>query len=198
MLGLWETTEDYDTLKSYLDLERYDAKILESYRNYDRKLEFLSVRTLLTCMLDSSARIIYNGDRKPFLKDRSFNISITHSNHLTSILLSKKRRVGIDVEYMSTKINKIANKFIHPDEYITEDSESRNYHLYVHWCAKEVLYKLCDQANLNFRENLIIEPFEISDEGGINGKVITEDHSEDFDLHFFKFNNYIIVWCCEE
>ncbi|UCG28617.1 MAG: 4'-phosphopantetheinyl transferase superfamily protein [Bacteroidales bacterium] len=197
-LGLWETTEDYDDLKSHLDLEKNELNTLESYRNYERKIEFLSVRTLLTTMLDPSARIIYNGDHKPFLKDKSFNISITHSYKLTSILLSKNNRVGIDMEYMSDKINRISHKFIHTDEYITENRKFRNYHMYIHWCAKEVLYKLCDKPSLNFRENLIIKPFEISDKGSIHGEVQTMKHLEEFELHFFKLNNYIIVWCCKE
>jgi len=198
MLGVWEICEDYDTLRSFLNLEDSDVHSLESFRNQERKLEFLSVRSLLTRMADPSAKIIYNGTRKPFLRDKSFNISITHSYLLTSILLSRNKRVGIDMEYMTDRINKVAHKFISKDEYITEDEALQRYHLYIHWCAKEALYKLCDKPNLNFRENLLISPFQVNEKGVIKGHLDTVPRKEDFDLHYFKHDNYIIVWCCEK
>jgi 4'-phosphopantetheinyl transferase len=197
MLGIWEICEDYDTLRSFLNLEDSDVHSLESFRNHERKLEFLSVRSLLTKMTDPTATIIYNGTRKPFLRDRSFNISITHSYLLTSILLSRDKRVGIDMEYMTDRINKVAHKFISKDEYITEDKALQRYHLYIHWCAKEALYKLCNKPNLNFRENLIISPFQVNEKGVIKGHLDSIMRKEDFDLHYFKYSNYIIVWCCE-
>ncbi len=198
LLGVWEICEEYDTLRALLKLDDSDVHALESFRNHERKLEFLSVRSLLSNMTDPSAKIIYNGTRKPFLRDKSFNISITHSHLLTSILLSRDKRVGIDMEYMTDRINKVAHKFISKDEYITTDKALQRYHLYIHWCAKEALYKLCDKPNLNFRENLIISPFKVNEKGVIKGHLDTETRKENFNLHYFKQNNYIIVWCCEE
>ncbi len=198
MLGVWEICEDYETLRSFLNLEDSDTHALESFRNHERKLEFLSVRSLLTNMTHPSAKIIYNGTRKPSLRDKSFNISITHSHHLTSILLSRNKRVGVDMEYMTDRINKVAHKFISKDEYIIEDKTLQLYHLYIHWCAKEALYKLCDKPNLIFRKNLFISPFQVNEKGVIKGHLDTVLRKEDFDLHYFKHDNYIIVWCCEE
>jgi len=197
LFGLWEIAEDYGTLRSRLNLENSDVDTLESFRNHERKLEFLSVRSLLTQMTNPSAKIMYNGLRKPFLRDKSFNISITHSHLLTSILLSRDKRVGIDMEYMTNRISKVAHKFISNDEYITEDEALHRYHLYIHWCAKEALYKLCNKPNLNFRENLIISPFQIRENGKIRGHLDTNQKKEDFELHYFKHGNYIIVWCCK-
>jgi 4'-phosphopantetheinyl transferase len=198
LLGIWEISEDYDTLRSFLNLENSDVHTLESFRNHERKLEFLSVRSLLTQMTHPSAKIVYNGSRKPFLRDKSFNISITHSHLFTSIILSQDKRVGIDMEYMTDRISKVAYKFISEKEYISEDKEFQRYHLYIHWCAKEALYKLCNKPNLNFRENLIINPFQINEKGVITGHLDIDEKKEDFDLHYFKYNNYIIVWCCKE
>lgn len=198
LLGIWEIQEDYDTLLSRLNLDDSDLNTLESFRNYERKLEFLSVRSLLKKLTNPSAKIIYNGSRKPFLRDNSFNISISHSHLLTSILLSQDKRVGIDMEYMTGRIDKVAHKFVGKDEYITEDKEYQRYHLYIHWCAKEALYKLCNKPNLIFREDLIIRPFKINENGIIKAHLDTEQIKEDFDLHYFKFENYIVVWCCKQ
>ena len=170
-LGIWSIDEDHNELLSKLILNTREQSILNGFRNPERKLEWLSVRTLANAMTGTKVRIVYNADRKPCLEDKSYNISISHSNKLTSILMSKERRVDIDMEYMSHRISKIADRFIHESEKITADPELIKYHLYIHWCAKEALYKICDKRAINFKKNLIIEPFEPDDMGMIYGTV---------------------------
>ena len=141
-LGIWEISENYENLRSRLNLESEEVKTLEGFKNHDRKLEWLSVRTLINELTGESSRIIYNADRKPFLLNNSYNISISHSHLLTSILISRFMRVGIDLEYMSHRISQIAGRFINESERITENSSLVRYHLYIHWCSKEALYKI--------------------------------------------------------
>ncbi len=197
-LGTWEIEEDYETLLSMVNLESKEIERLEGFMNKNRKLEFLSVRVLLQLMINKNARIIYNSTRKPFLKDGSYQISISHSYKYTSILLSKAMNVGIDLEYMSHRISKIAHKFIHPDEVITENPDLIRYHMYIHWCAKEALYKICDKNMLNFKKNLIIKPFELQDQGIIKGIVHSGTKHEKFDMLYYKTNNYVVVLCCKK
>lgn len=197
LLGLWEITEDYDTLYSKINLDTTEKAILDSFLSTDRKLEWLSVRALLVDITgDPEAKIVYNKERKPFLMDGSYNISISHSYKLTSVLMSRNKKVGIDLEFMSHKIKKVAFKFINDDEVICRGSkEKKKRHLYIHWCAKEALYKICDKQNINFKQNLTIEPFELKDEGQIYGWVNNELLHERFLMDFFSIDNYIIVWC---
>lgn len=160
LLGIWEVSEDYNTLLSKLKLDKEEINKLNSFKSEGRKLEWLSVRNLINNLLERKARIIYNADNKPFLKGTTYNISISHSHKLTSIFLSKKNRVGIDLELMSHKISNLSDKFINNQEIITSDPDLRRYHLYIHWCAKEALYKICDKQDINFKENLTIFPFQ--------------------------------------
>ena len=135
--------------------------------------------------------------RKPFLKGNSFNISISHSHQLTSILVSRKKKVGIDLEYMSHKISALSFRFINAHEIITDDINLSRYHLYLHWCAKEALYKICDKQDINFRENLTIAPFRPKERGRIRGRVINPKGVEDFRLRYERMNDYAIVWTCK-
>src|SRR5512142_2358031 len=137
VLGVWKIEEDIDTLRGMLTLDPDDAKRFRGFASNSRKLEFLSVRALLAELLGPEAKIVYNKNNKPFLKDGSRFISISHSHKLTAILLSANEKVGIDLEYMSTNIGAIAFKFINRNERITKESARRRYHLYLHWCAKE-------------------------------------------------------------
>ena len=81
-------------------LDSEEKKRYKGFRSNSRKLEFLSVRALLSELIGKEARILYNKNNKPFLNDGSRFISISHSHKLTAILLSTNEKVGIDLEYM--------------------------------------------------------------------------------------------------
>jgi phosphopantetheinyl transferase (holo-ACP synthase) len=95
---------------------------------------------------------------------------------------------------MSQNIDAFAFKFLNRKEKITKDLNLKKYHLYIHWCAKEALYKICDKEGITIRNNITIEPFELKDAGELKGKVHTEKIKESFDLFYSRYDNYAIVW----
>lgn len=194
MLGIWDITEDYHELFSKLSLQHEEEKILNSFGSDLRKIEWLSVRVLLKEMAGQELSIIYNGNRKPFIQGNSYYISISHSNQLSSILLSKSHKVGIDLEFMSHRISKISHRFINEEEQVTSEEDLKRYHLYIHWCAKEALYKICDKQDINFRKNISIEPFNPERKGALKGLVNNRYRKEYFTLNYFTIDNYIIVY----
>jgi len=198
LLGVWEITEDYDTLYSMVNLAKVEKAKLASFRSVNRKLEWLSVRALVRSMHGEDARIIYNSENKPFLKDSSYSISISHSRSYTAILISRDKRVGIDLEYMSGKISSLGYKFLNENEKITSDQKKEKFHLYLHWCAKEALYKMCNKQDVNFKTGLTIHPFEPEESGFIRGRVVNSIGEEEFDLEYLQNDNYALVWCCKQ
>ncbi len=194
ILGVWKIEEDIRTLLEMVDLDIGDKKKYKAFTSTSRRLEFLSVRALLAELLGKDEHIVYNKNNKPFLKDGSRFISITHSHRLTAILCSVDERVGIDLEYMSSNIGAFAFKFLNRKEKITKIPEQKKYHLYIHWCAKESLYKICDKEGISIRNNITVEPFEVKESGEITGKVHTKKINESFDLFYSRYDNYAIVW----
>ncbi|MCU0471994.1 MAG: 4'-phosphopantetheinyl transferase superfamily protein [Bacteroidales bacterium] len=194
ILGVWKIEEDINTLLNMVVLDTEEKKKYRVFTSTSRKMEFLSVRALLSELLGRDARIVYNKNNKPFLQDGSRFISISHSHKLTSILCSSNERVGIDLECMSSNIGALAFKFLNRKEKITKNPDDRKYHLYIHWCAKESLYKICDKEGINIRKNITIEPFEVKESGEIKGKVQTDKINESFDLFYSRYDNYAIVW----
>lgn len=194
LLGIWTIEEDYETLLSMVSLTNNEIETLNGFQSYQRKLEWLSVRALINNMLEKNCSIVYNIDRKPFLSDNSHNISISHSRNLTSVFLSKSKRVGIDLEFMSHQIHNIAHKFINEEkEIINKDCE--RLHLYIHWCAKEALYKICDKKDINFKNNLTILPFEPANKGKLTGLVNNIYGHDSFEMEYFIVDGYAVVWC---
>ena len=198
LLGVWEITEDFDTLNGMVNLASVEKTKLNSFKNISRKVEWLSVRALVKTMLGKDTRILYNSENKPFVKGNTHTISITHSNNLTAVIIGKDKRVGIDLEFMSGKISRVADKFMNEKENVTSDPEMKKYHLYLHWCAKEALYKICDKQDINFRDGLTIEPFDPEEHGFMNGHVVNGSGEEDFELEYLHHDNYALVWCVKE
>lgn len=198
LLGVWEITEDYDTLYSLVKLDKAERARLESFRSLSRKLEWLSVRALIKSMKGDNSKITYNADNKPFINGGSANISISHSRNLTAILVSPDKRVGIDLEYMSGKISRLGHKFMNTREVLTTKAEEKKFHLYLHWCAKEALFKICDKQDVNFKEGITILPFEPADNGFIRGHVVNSAGEEIFDLEYLHHENYALVWSCKK
>jgi len=194
ILGVWKIEEDQNALLDLVDLDNDEKKKYNSFSSTSRKLEFLSVRALLSELIGRETKIVYNKNNKPFLNDGSRFISISHSHKLTAILLSSNEKVGIDLEFMSTNIAALAFKFINRKEKVTKEIDERRYHLYIHWCAKEALYKICDKEGISIRNNITIDPFKVNESGEIKGHVNTNKINESFDLFYSKYDNYAIVW----
>ena len=149
LFGIWEISETFEELLSEVHLFPGEREKLFKFRSDARKVEFLSVRILLKALIGVCGPIVYSDLKKPYLHQSDLRISISHSKNLTSIMLSNSKKIGIDLEYMSHRISKVQHKFINDDEFITSEESKQKYHLYIHWCAKEALFKICDKQDIN-------------------------------------------------
>jgi 4'-phosphopantetheinyl transferase len=197
LFGIWEIGETFEELFAEVHLFPGERERLFKFRSEARRIEFLSVRVLLKALIGVCGPIVYSDQKKPYLHQSENRISISHSKKLTSIILSKSKKVGIDLEYMSHKISKVQHRYINDDEYITSDKSLQKYHLYIHWCAKEALFKICDKQDISFKQNLTIEAFEPKDYGIIYGWVDNKFWHDKFELDYFTINNYVVVYCCK-
>lgn len=195
--GVWEITEEYDELIADIQFFPGEEKRFHNFGSLERRIEWLSVRVLLKSILGYLPQIRYNENRKPFLVGDSFNLSVSHSKNLTSILISKTQKVGLDLEYMDQDLDRLREKYINNDEYISDDPEASKYHMYIHWCAKEALYKICDKQDINFKKNLTIEPFEPHDCGIFYGWVDNKFWHDKFKMQYFRLKDYVVVICCK-
>lgn len=91
----------------------------------------------------------HNESGKPLLD--GYNISVSHTvNHnggFIAVIYSKGKEVGIDIEYVSNRILKIASRFLRNDEH----PNTINDHL-IFWCAKEAMYKLFSSDDLTYQQ----------------------------------------------
>lgn len=137
----------YDDILIAIDAIPVVSKL--TARERERKAE----RQMLSALVGNE-KLTHDKNGKPLLD--SYNISISHtvfkSGGFIAIMLSKRHNVGIDIEYKSERVMKIASRFLRQDE----APESVNDHL-VYWCAKEAVYKLFSSEDLTYQEMKVNE-----------------------------------------
>jgi phosphopantetheinyl transferase (holo-ACP synthase) len=130
-------------------LNAKDQDTFHSFKSDKRKLEFFHLRVLWESF-NINESIFYKPSGKPFLKEGF--LSMTHSHEKVVIAYSSKKNVGVDIEMISDKIEKVKHKFLHPN-----DNYESLHDLTQLWTIKEAVYKLFDGDNLFFMDNVEVK-----------------------------------------
>jgi len=190
-LLVWEVTENIDELK--LLLRELDENEFEQIVSAKRKLEFLGIRVALNELLGEEVRISYTEERKPYLINKKYEISVSHSGKWIAVMIHPQRLVGVDIEIPTDKIQKIYTRFLSK----TEQGELSNgldlKKLQIAWSAKEVLYKIIGKEAVDFANQLRIFPFEVRDDGEIHAEHIPIKKT--YQLHYIQHSEYTLVYC---
>lgn len=142
-------------------LERKDLYLpsLQKISTENRKREWLAVRVLLRDMLQEEKQIGYLSSGRPYLVDGTFQISISHTKGYVAAGLHPQLPIGIDIEYLSSRVRKIRSRFLTDDEDKNISGEYEDAHLLLHWSAKEALFKVLREEEVDFRQHLHVNPF---------------------------------------
>ncbi len=196
LIGIWKISESAEWLNSKLILDKEDFEIFNSFKTELRKKHWLTYRILLKELIDSKSelKILYNEFGKPYLKNSNYKISVSHSVEFAAVIVSRKVPVGIDIEKISQRIERIKSKFLSENELKDINENFRLEKLYIYWCAKEALYKLYGKRDLNFITNIKIAPFNFEQKGHINGELSGDSYSKKYKLFYEQVNDYMLVY----
>ena len=152
--AVWKMEESLDVLLSLLPNTRKisSEKELPRFTSERRKMEWLSVRVLLYSMLQEDKEIVYSSEGKPFLSDRSFYISISHTKGYVAVALSSLNPVGIDIEQYGQRVHRVSDRYIRPDEQVESYQEDLTWGLLLYWSAKETIFKRMENADADLRK----------------------------------------------
>lgn len=194
IIGFWKITEDMEEVMNSIHLSEKEIEAMQNFRNERRRQQWLCTRALLASISDSDKKITYNENGKPFLLDASNNISISHSNDMVGIILSKNQQVGIDLEHICGRVEKIESRFLSEQERMEIGTEDRMNKLYAYWCAKEALYKVFGENEIQFDSNIRVEPFNFEKAGKFEGSITKNERTEKYNLEYFTLQDYMVVW----
>ena len=194
LLGIWEVVEDEDTLLKLLPKsQQEDAKTQTSqFRSNRRVIEWLTIRALLFQLLDEEKIIDNYPNGQPFLVDNSYRISISHTKGYVAILLHKNLSVGIDVETISERITHVAGRIVSGNEFI--DPRQEIIHLLLHWSAKETIFKMMDEDEIDFSKHLHIHPFTPKKNGTFWAQELKTDNKKQFKIHYEVHSDFVLTW----
>lgn len=197
-LGIWQIEESEEWFLRQMTLAEAELAQFQKIRGR-RRLEWLASRYLVHQMSGRAIRgaFIKDGFGKPHLEDSKYQISISHSWNLAAAIAGPMA-VGIDIQRIVSKIERIAHKYMREEEMQSLQSPSRLEHLHLYWSAKEALYKAYGRRKLDFRAHILIEPFDLETlEGSFMGQVVKEDYRAFFRLHYSLFNGHVLVYGVE-
>lgn len=192
---IWKIDESFDELSKGISLTEHCQNRVNNMKSDLHKRGFLSIRHLLALAGYSDADLYYDKLGKPHLKNGKF-ISISHSFIFTTIIISEKVRVGIDVERQRDKINRIAHKFTTPKDYVHLSQYDLVRKLTVVWGAKEAIYKIYEQEGLSFLEHIYVDDFDLKDKK-TTATVTFKEKTSHYDVNFLEFEGFTCVYASE-
>jgi phosphopantetheinyl transferase len=196
-LAVWKIEEEEAFFSGDLTLSPCESAQLAAIKG-PRRLEFLAARQTVHRLSGLSSRLPLEKDAngKPFLPGTALQLSISHTTHYAAAFLGKVP-VGVDIQCMVEKIERITPKFLNEEEK-KQVGQHRLAHLHVCWCAKEALYKAYGQRGLDFRQHILLSPFDYAEEGGtLSGVVQKEGIAQKFTLFYTKIEHCMLVWAIQ-
>ena len=106
-LGVWHITEPEDFYLEHVPLQR-------EISHPNKRLQHLAARYLLKELYPNFPyELIRIADtKKPFLEDETYHFSISHCGSYAAVIVSTDHRVGVDVELITPKVEKVKHKFL--------------------------------------------------------------------------------------
>ena len=190
-VGIWQIDEAPDFFLSRMNITDSSLEKIAKM-NERRQTEWLAARYLLQQMLGKQAFCQSDAFGKPVLQNSDRHLSISHSRGLATVVVSDKP-IGVDIQEISPKIQRIAHKFMRTAETESLSTAHAIEHLHIYWGAKEALYKAYGKKELDFRQNIAVEPFYYLPKGNTTGRVVKGDYNTTFDIYFEEIEQHYLV-----
>jgi len=190
-LAVWEIRESESFFLEKVSLKR-------EITHPHKRLQHLAGRYLLVYLFpDFPSELIEIADtRKPFLPDEQYHFSISHCGDFAAAIVSKTERVGIDVELLTPRVEKIKHKFLHTEELAMVDHTlvDRIQLLTLLWSAKEAMFKWWARGDVDFSEVLRVWNMPITLEGKINASFQKNELDIALQLDYRLMKDLTLCW----
>lgn len=192
---IWEITESEQELLKLLK-NKSEKSAFELLKSEKRKKEFLAVRVALEKLLGRESSIVYTEAGKPYLSDKSFKISISHSKEWVALMIHPSLEVGIDIEVSNEKVWRVYKKYLNKEEinrFISADNKKTHLYLQLIWCAKEALYKIIGRDSADFASSMSVLAFDLEKEGLFD--IQYKKRNKTFKLKYYQNKHFSLALC---
>ena len=197
VLYIWKVTETEAVLRQNISLTSTSEERVKGMKSGIHRRGFLSIRHLLLQEGYQDKDLFYDDLGKPHLNNGNY-ISITHSFEFTGIIVSRREKVGIDIEKQREKIIRIAHKFTTLNtKDSTQSIEQIVKNLTLLWGAKESIYKISAIQGLSFLQNIYLEPG-FANKEWFQGVVNFGKQENRYQVSHLEFEGFTCVYALKE
>lgn len=189
-LGIWKIEETEEFFRSNVPQHR-------AVTHPHKRLQHFAGRFLLQYLFPAFPyELIKIADtRKPFLPDEQYHFSISHCGDYAAAIVSKDKRVGIDIEIPAEKISKIMYKFLSAKEHelfhLIQPDKDRIPFSTLLWSAKEAVFKWYGNGGVDFRKEIQLKKQHEENET-IN--CFFSKNSSELNIHYRQFEHLVVAW----
>ncbi len=189
-LAIWKIEEDEAFFTKKVNVQR---EITHAHK----RLQHLAGRYLLKSLYpDFPVALIQIADtRKPFLHDEAYHFSISHCGDYAAVIVSSKKKVGIDIEKPTEIISRIKNKFLNEEELSSFNECATIQFLTLIWSCKEAVFKWYGQGNVDFRKHILIEKINYEKQPMITSEILfTKSTGIHLQVQSFMYEELCLSW----
>ena len=155
-IGIWKIEESENFFLQTVPLQN-------EITHPHKRVQHLAGRYLLRYLFpDFPYDLIRIADTlKPFLENEAYHFSISHCGDFAAAIVSRDKRVGIDIELIGDRIVKVKDKFINNIEagilhkFDADISDLMKYTLI--WSCKETMFKWYGDGQVDFRKHMQLQ-----------------------------------------
>jgi 4'-phosphopantetheinyl transferase len=192
-LGLWQITESVEMLQAHLRLTDADVTRLAAIHNERRKKEWLACRNLLRAMTDTNHQITYDSQGKPYIALSNWHISMSHSGGYACVYINKLGNCGVDIQILKKSLANGLDFFLSEKEIKWVDSID-NSQMHLIWSAKEAAIKYTGNREIDFKNNIQLEPFTRNQNDTIQVNIFDRKSITKLNLGYRFFSDHVLVW----
>ena len=129
-----------------------DIAHIDSISSPSRKAEQIAWRTALRALIGTEAEVAYLPSGAPTLTNTTHHISVSHNTKWAAVAIGNTR-CGIDIELLTRNFERIATRYISPEEAQLAESAHPLFKPLL-WSAKEAIYKYVATEGVDFTEEI--------------------------------------------
>lgn len=190
-LGVWEITESEVFFTKSVSLR---AAIGHPFK----RLQHLAGRKILPSLFPDFplAAILIDEQRKPYLEDHQYHFSISHCGKYAAAIVSRKARVGIDIEIPIATVLAVKHKFLSEDEKVLiENCGLRPLQAYtLAWSVKEALFKWYGKGQVDFRKDMKIKSLHREPPQFVLDCIFYKEENKNLRANAIFFEEHVLVW----
>lgn len=139
--------------------------------------------------------------RKPFLPNEDYHFSISHCGEYAAVIISKEKRVGVDIEMPSEKILRVQHKFLSEgearffenDKYMA-DAKAKMGDLTLLWSCKEAVFKWYGDGGVDFKKHIRLVIKNLNAQEGRMQCLFKKNNPVELTVYYKRSGNLWLTW----